>query len=371
MSSAELSRSLTSITVGRIAVALDDSARLDAARSRSACRRGTSPSHGLAGPNERGSWPGRAGSARAGSGWAARAARRTAAAAGARSPRRPGREHLVGHVREDDEADAGRGLRERAEHALDALVLARLDARRDVEDDHAAAAGGEVARRPCAEPSRRRARDRGERAPPRRGPVRRASERPPGRAGELADGGRRKAAAADGVDHAGPRSWRRARRAPARRPRPGSAARTTRRALARGRPVRRARRRRARARLARSAFRRSGESPLSAASRASCERPLERRRAGSSGVLLGPARPPRASQPPRSADAEQRRRRGCPRDEPQRQRAWRPRVGDRGQRRHVGTPASRREGFAGTRAGHLERRPVDDRGARPCAVRNR
>src|SRR5262245_4909893 len=56
-------------------------------------------------------------------------------------------EHLVGAVREDDEPDASLGLRERLQHALDALGLLRVDARRQVEHDDAPAARREVARR--------------------------------------------------------------------------------------------------------------------------------------------------------------------------------------------------------------------------------
>ena len=123
------------------------------------------------------------------------------------SPRRPGREHLVGDVREDDEADARRRLRERAQHALDPLVLARLDARREVEDDDAAAAGGEVARRARAEPSGREHGHRDER---------RRTEHERERGARLFSGSLRRARAPR-TSAGPPGAGRRSREAPVRR----------------------------------------------------------------------------------------------------------------------------------------------------------
>ena len=74
-----------------------------------------------------------------------------------------GRQHLVGAVGEDDEADAALRLRERAQHALRALGLLRVDARREVEHDDAAARRREVARRQRVEARARRERRREER----------------------------------------------------------------------------------------------------------------------------------------------------------------------------------------------------------------
>jgi len=55
------------------------------------------------------------------------------------------RQHLVRAVREDDQPHAPLGLREGLQDALHALRLLRVDARREVEDDDAAAPGREVA----------------------------------------------------------------------------------------------------------------------------------------------------------------------------------------------------------------------------------
>ena len=367
----ESSRSLTSITVGR-----DPSRSITRRASASPAEIRVPPRNvafqGLAIPNVRGRSirsPNRR--RRVVSKIGCGGGSKNGSSASSSFPRVPEREHLVGDVREDDEPEPGRRLGERPQDALDALVLARLDARREVEDDHAAAPGGEVARRAGAEPPRREHGDRDERE--RSDDEGEPDERrPPRGARELARGGRRQPGPALRADHA---------RLPFVAASASRSSSSTTTALgvpddhasARARSARSPRPRAPSSRATRSkAFRRSGESPSSEASRASWS-------ARSSGVarVSGASSSSTAStsswpqQPPDQPDPEQGEQRARD-DEPRGERAGRAREGDGGERRRVGAPALGRERLDRHAGRHLERRPVDDRGAlalrRPEAV---
>ena len=257
-----------------------------------------------------------------------------------------------------------RRLGDRPQDAREAPVPVRVDARREVEHDDPAAARR---RSSCsagrgAPPREQDARAERERAP--HASASRSERRPPRRA-PRAPARRRVGSPARAVraDHARLPSSRRRTSARASSTSTALGGPATTRARARGRRARRGRGRRARARAAREALPALGrvavERGLAGELRARARAASPAPRASSSSTALDARRWRSSREQPDAEQREQRaRRRGAPREH-----AGRARDGHRRQRRRVGAPALGAIDVHRHASRHLERRPVDDRGA--------